>query len=196
LSIATDKETDRTAYHMLMEYVRLDDTKNRIFVVHRLDRETSGVLVVAKNEQIKRLLQDNWSEIVVSRGYVALAEGKLEAKSGTIKSWLLETKTHMMYSSYTKGDGLEAITDYKVVQENDNYSLLDIRLQTGRKNQIRVHMHDINHSIAGDKKYGAMSNPMKRLCLHAYLLEIKHPVTGEIMHFETEIPSAFISLSR
>lgn len=196
LSIATDKEDTKTAYHLLTEYVRLTNPKNRIFIVHRLDRETSGVLVVAKNETMKRLLQDNWSEILIERGYVALVEGRLEQKAGTVHTWLLETKTHFMYSSTTKGDGLEAITDYKVVTENENYSLVDIRLKTGRKNQIRVHMRDLNHSIAGDRKYDAMTNPLQRLCLHAYLLELKHPVTGEIMHLETEIPKAFIALSK
>lgn len=196
LSISTDKENERTAYHMLMEYVRIDNFKKRIFVVHRLDRDTSGVMIVAKNEKMKRLLQDNWADIVLKRGYIALVEGKFENSNGTIKSWLRETKTHFMYSSETKGDGLEAITDYNVVSKNDNYSLLDINLHTGRKNQIRVHMKDMGHSIAGDKKYGALTNPLKRLCLHAYVLEIKHPVTGEIMHFETEIPKKFVSLSK
>ncbi len=196
LSIATNKEDIRTAYHMLMEYVRIDNPKNRIFVVHRLDRDTSGIMVAAKNEKMKLLLQDNWADIISKRGYVALVEGKLENPKGTIRSWLRETQTHFMYSSTTDGDGLEAITDYEVISENPDYSLVDIRLQTGRKNQIRVHMKDMGHSIAGDKKYGGLTNPLRRLCLHAYILEVKHPITGKIMCFETEIPRKFISLSR
>lgn len=196
LSIATNKEDVRTAYHMLMEYVRVDNPKNRIFVVHRLDRDTSGIMLVAKNEKMKLLLQDNWADIISKRGYVALVEGKLDTRKGTMHTWLLETQTHFMYSSATAGDGQEAITDYEVVAENEDYSLVDIRLQTGRKNQIRVHMKDLGHSIAGDKKYGAQTNPLARLCLHAYILEVKHPVTGDLMCFETEIPRKFISLSR
>ncbi|MEG0693664.1 MAG: RluA family pseudouridine synthase [Oscillospiraceae bacterium] len=196
LSIATNKEDIRTAYHMLMEYVRIDNPKNRIFVVHRLDRDTSGIMVAAKNEKIKLLLQENWADIILKRGYVALVEGKLESPKGTVRSWLRETQTHFMYSSATEGDGQEAITDYEVVSENEEYSLVDVRLQTGRKNQIRVHMKDMGHSIAGDKKYGGQTNPLGRLCLHAYILEVKHPVTRKIMCFETEIPRKFISLSR
>ena len=196
LSIATNKENIRTAYHMLMEYVRIDNPKNRIFVVHRLDRDTSGIMVSAKNEKMKLLLQDNWADIISKRGYVALIEGELETPKGTVRSWLRETQTHFMYSSATDGDGQEAITDYEVMSANINYSLVDIRLQTGRKNQIRVHMKDMGHSIAGDKKYGGATNPLNRLCLHAYILEVKHPVTGKIMCFETEIPRKFISLSR
>lgn len=196
LAIATDRETTRTAYHLLTEYVRIKNPKSRIFAVHRLDRETSGVMIVAKNENIKRLLQDNWTDIVLNRGYIALVEGRLLKKEDIIKSWLLETKTHFMYSSNTQGDGLEAVTEYKVISENDSYSLLSINLHTGRKNQIRVHMRDIGHSIAGDKKYDAMTNPMKRLCLHANILELKHPQTGEIMRFETPVPKLFNTLSR
>ncbi|MFZ2538335.1 MAG: RluA family pseudouridine synthase [Oscillospiraceae bacterium] len=196
LSIATNKEDIRTAYHMLMEYVRIDNPKNRIFVVHRLDRDTSGIMVAAKNEKMKLLLQENWADIISKRGYVALVEGKLEKPKGTVRSWLRETQTHFMYSSTTDGDGQEAITDYEVVSENADYSLIDINLRTGRKNQIRVHMKDMGHSIAGDKKYGGQTDPLGRLCLHAYILEVKHPVTGKIMCFETEIPRKFISLSR
>ncbi len=194
LSIATDAEKQYTAYHQLTDYVRRHNPDNRIFIVHRLDRDTSGVMLFAKNEEVKHALQDAWKELVVDRAYVAVVEGHVKKKEGQIKSWLLETKTKMMYSSSTPGDGLEAITHYKVLQAIAQYSLLEIRLETGRKNQIRVHMKDIGHSIVGDKKYGATSNPISRLGLHAHLLAFHHPVTGDLMRFETEVPKLFTRL--
>lgn len=194
LSIATDKEKEKTAYHLLTDYVRIANPKARIFAVHRLDRDTSGVLIAAKDERLKLALQDHWDELVAYRGYSAVVEGKLTKTSGRIKSWIKETKTHLMYTSGRSGDGQEAITNYEVLKESDLYSLLDVRLETGRKNQIRVHMKDLGHPVAGDKKYGASTDPLKRLALHAYKLELKHPFTGELMRFETEIPQKFLSL--
>jgi len=194
LSISTNDEKDNTAYHMVMNYLKRNNPRNRIFVVHRIDRDTSGVLLIAKNEKIKFALQDNWVNLVSVRGYIAVVEGKLKEHSGTIKSWLLETKTLLVYSSKNVGDGLEAITHYQLLKESGKYSLLDVRIDTGRKNQIRVHMKDIGHNIVGDKKYGAKTDPLKRLGLHAHILEFKHPITNKIMHFEAEIPADFISL--
>ncbi|PKM78334.1 MAG: RNA pseudouridine synthase [Firmicutes bacterium HGW-Firmicutes-15] len=196
LSIASDIEKQYTAYHQLTEYVRHTNAENRIFIVHRLDRDTSGVMLFSKNEEVKHLLQDSWKEIVVDRAYIAVVEGQVEKKEGTIKSWLKETKTKLMYSSSVSGEGLEAITHYHVIQSVSKYSLLEIRLETGRKNQIRVHMKDIGHSIVGDKKYGSTTNPVGRLCLHAHILSFKHPVTGELMRFETEVPKKFSRLFR
>ncbi len=194
LSIAIENEKQNTAYHQLMTYVRDLNPHNRIFIVHRLDRDTSGLLVFAKNEKAKLEMQNNWAEVVINRGYVAVVEGQPHEESGTIKSWLHETKTHMMYSSKTPGDGLEAITNYKVIRRMKHYALLDIRLETGRKNQIRVHMKDLGHPIVGDKKYGSTIS-YKRLCLHAFLLEFIHPVTKETMRFENEIPKSFLSVA-
>lgn len=194
LSIASDSEKQNTAYHQLTDYVRINDPNNRIFIVHRLDRDTSGIMLFAKNEAIKHLLQDAWKELVTDRAYVAVVEGRVTKQTDKIKSWLLETKTKMMYSGSKPGDGLEAITHYKMLQANDKYSLLEIRLETGRKNQIRVHMKDIGHSIIGDKKYGSTTNPIGRLGLHAHILAFHHPVTGEIMRFETEVPKTFARL--
>lgn len=194
LSIASDKEKERTAYHQLTEYVRTKDPENRIFIVHRLDRETSGVMLFAKNEDIKHSLQDNWKEAVVDRAYIAVVEGQVVKKEGRIKSWLQETKTRLVYSSSSPGEGQEAVTCYKVLETGIGYSLLEIRLETGRKNQIRVHMKDIGHSIIGDKKYGAMTNPIGRLGLHAHILAFYHPVSGELMRFETEVPKKFSQL--
>jgi 23S rRNA pseudouridine1911/1915/1917 synthase len=194
LSIASDKEKNNTAYHQLTDYVRINNPDNRIFIVHRLDRDTSGVMLFAKNEEVKHLLQDSWKELVVDRAYIAVVEGYVKENKDTVRSWLLQTKTQMMYSSSKPGDGLEAITHYKMLQANAKYSLLEIRLETGRKNQIRVHMKDIGHSIIGDKKYGATTNPIARLGLHAHILAFKHPVTGELMRFETEVPKIFSRL--
>jgi pseudouridine synthase, RluA family len=194
LSIASDREKLYTAYHQLTDYVRRDNPVSRIFVVHRLDRDTSGVMLFAKNEDVKHALQDTWKELVTDRAYVAVVEGRVNQDEGIIKSWLLETKTKMMYSSSKPGDGLEAITHFKVLQTSSQFSLLEIRLGTGRKNQIRVHMKDIGHGIIGDKKYGSTLNPINRLGLHAHLLAFHHPVTGELMRFETEIPKSFTRL--
>ena len=162
LSIASDKEKGSTAYRMLTDYVQQKDKHNRIFVVHRLDEDTSGVLMVAKNPKIQKALQDNWNEIVSKRGYYAIVEGHMKEKSGTIKSYLKKNSQNMMYSS--KGqDGQFAVTHYKVMQEVDGYSLLDVHIDTGRKNQIRVHLGDLGHHVIGDDKYGEPSNPIKRL---------------------------------
>ncbi|MDR0916017.1 MAG: RluA family pseudouridine synthase [Oscillospiraceae bacterium] len=191
LSVATERERDRTAYRLLTEHVQSRDPRGRIFIVHRLDRDTSGVLLAAKTEKMKLLLQDNWSELVKTRGYTALVEGVPEKSSDTIISWLRETSTHVVYDSKISGDGLEAVTEYRVLRAGTDYALLDIRLHTGRKNQIRVAMSGISHPVAGDKKYGAATNPLGRLALHAHLLELTHPETGKLMSFKAPVPRAF-----
>ncbi|SHM98138.1 RluA family pseudouridine synthase [Gracilibacillus kekensis] len=192
LSIATEKERSLTAYKQLMEYVQQSNPNDRIFVVHRLDRETSGVMLFAKSEKIKKILQEGWSEMVQERSYVALVEGIVKKSEDTITSWLKETKTFKMYSSKKAGDGKKAITHYKVIKANNNLSLLSVYLETGRKNQIRVHMSDIGHPIVGDKKYGAKANSIGRFGLHAIVLAIKHPVTSELLRFKSNIPTEFL----
>ena len=194
LSMASDNEKQRTAYHQLTDYVRRTNPENRIFIVHRLDRDTSGVMLFAKNEAVKHLFQDSWKETMVDRAYIAVVEGCVKKQEDTVRSWLLETKTKLMYSSFKPGEGLEAITHYKMLQATAKYSLLEIRLETGRKNQIRVHMKDIGHSIIGDKKYGSTTDPIRRLGLHAHILAFRHPLSGEIMRFETEVPKQFSRL--
>lgn len=196
LTIASDTEKERTAYHQLTEFVREKNPANRIFIVHRLDRDTSGVMVFAKHEEVKRLFQDNWKDLMTERVYIAVVEGRIDKDGDTVRSWLLETKTKLVYSSAGRGDGLEAITHYRVLQTSPKYSLLEVHLETGRKNQIRVHMHDIGHPITGDKKYGAQTDPLRRLALHARVLAFRHPLSGEPMRFETEIPSPFAALLR
>lgn len=195
LSVGTEDEKIMTAYYLLTDYVRQKSPKNRVFIVHRLDRDTSGVLLFARNEQLKLAFQDNWDTLVQYRGYRAVVQGQLREKRGRVHSWLLETTTHIMYSSKTAGDGKEAITNYEVLAENAEYSLLDINLETGRKNQIRVHMKDLGHPVVGDQKYGATQDPMRRLGLHAHKLEVRHPLTGKLLCFETPAPQKFATLT-
>ena len=190
LSIATDRETENTAYHAVTEYMKNRRPPGRVFIVHRLDRDTSGVMLFAKSERIKLALQDNWEEIVLRRGYIAVVEGRVTDSDGTIKSWLKQTKTLLVYSS-AREDGKPAVTNYKTLQASDSCSMLDISLKTGRKNQIRVHMKDIGHPVMGDKKYGARANLLGRLGLHASELIIRHPVSGDQMQFEAAMPRAF-----
>ncbi|MBW4084065.1 RluA family pseudouridine synthase [Paenibacillus sp. S150] len=192
LSIATGEDNELTAYRQLMEHVRLSNPKNRIFVVHRLDRDTSGVMMFAKSEQLQQTLQNTWKDTVQERSYVALVEGAVKKPGGTVRSWLKETSTLKMYSSPHEGDGLLAVTHYKLIQANRHFSLLEVHLETGRKNQIRVHMSDIGHPIAGDKKYGAETKTVGRLGLHARVLSFIHPVTGELLTFESPIPRTFL----
>lgn len=192
LSIATGEDNELTAYRQLMEHVRLSNPRNRIYVVHRLDRDTSGVMMFAKSEDIQQKLQNNWKEVVKERSYVALVEGAVKKAEGTISSWLKETSTLKMYSSPHEGDGLHAVTHYKLIQANRHFSLLEVHLETGRKNQIRVHMADIGHPIAGDKKYGAETKAVGRLGLHARVLSFIHPTSGELLTFESPIPKTFL----
>lgn len=191
LSIATDKERERTAYNIMTDYVRGRSSKNRLFIVHRIDRDTSGVLLFAKNEQMKNALQDNWNSLVTERAYIAIVEGTPQSKSGRIHTWLRETKTRLMYSGKVGGDGLEAVTNYKVIRTKGNNSTLYINLETGRKNQIRVHMKELGHCIVGDKKYGAKTDPLGRMGLHAVKLALKHPFTTEQLTFEAKPPKGF-----
>lgn len=191
LSIASDKEKGSTAYRMLTEYVQQKDKHNRIFVVHRLDEDTSGVLMVAKNPKLQEALQDKWNDLVTKRGYYAIVEGHLDKKSGTIQSYLKKNAQNMMYSSKKAGDGKLSTTHYKVLQEIEGYSLLDVNIDSGRKNQIRVHLGDLGHHVIGDDKYGNPSNPIKRLGLHAYELDITHPLTGKAMKFKAPVPKEF-----
>lgn len=194
LSISTDtkKTNERTVYKLLTDYIKSKDRKNRIFIVHRLDKDTSGVMIFAKNEEIKNKLQDNWSEMVIEREYAVIVEGIVKAKSGQIKSYLKENKAFTTYSVRSEKEGGKlAITNYKVEKTKGKYTYLKANLETGRKNQIRVHMSDLGHPVIGDKKYGAGTNPIKRLGLHAHTLKINHPVTNKIMTFTSNLPDEF-----
>ncbi|MBP1157380.1 MULTISPECIES: RluA family pseudouridine synthase [unclassified Paenibacillus] len=193
LSIASPQENEMTAYRQLTAHVRRNNPNNRIFVVHRLDRDTSGVMMFAKSEKVQQTLQNSWQDMVKERTYIALVEGSVKKTEGTVSSWLKESSTLKMYSSPYPNDGLWAVTHYKVVQSNRNFSLLEVHLETGRKNQIRVHMQDIGHPIVGDKKYGSKAKPIGRLGLHARVLAFMHPATGELMRFETKVPKTFLN---
>lgn len=190
LSIATDEEKERTAYRILREYVEERNERAHVFIVHRLDRDTSGLMMFAKSEEVKNHLQDNWKDVILERSYVAIVEGAVKERQATIKTWLKESSTRTMYVS-RPGDGVVAITHYQVIERTSDYSLLAIQLETGRKNQIRVHMQSIGHSVVGDKHYGSRKNPIARLGLHARILAFKHPITGETLRFETKIPNEF-----
>ena len=191
LSIASDNEKKSTAYRILSDYVQQKDKHNRVFVVHRLDEDTSGVLMIAKDKETQEKYQDNWNELVSKRGYYAIVDGILDKKQGTITSYLKKNAQNMMYSSKKPGDGQYSITHYKVIKEKEDYSLLDVNIDSGRKNQIRVHLGDIGHHVVGDDKYGNPTNPIKRLGLHAYELDIKDPYTGKVMKFKAPIPKEF-----
>ena len=191
LSVANEKEKTRTAYHMVTDYVKSQHIDNRIYVLHRLDRDTSGVLMFARDPETKELFQSRWNEIVTRRGYKALVEGTPRPERDTIRSYLVETKTHMIFSGDPGPGAREAITNYEVVKTGGGYSLLDISIDTGRKNQIRVHMKELGCPIAGDKQYGARTNPIGRLCLHANELSFNHPVTGKPVTFLAKTPRDF-----
>ena len=194
LSVASDREKGRTAYRMVNDYVQQKDKHNRIFVVHRLDEDTSGVLMFAKNAHTKEILQKNWNDIVIKRGYYAIVEGKLDKKSDTFVDYLKENTLNLMYVTNDKKNGKKCTTSYKVMKENDKYSLLDINIDSGRKNQIRVQFGFRGHHVIGDDKYGQPSNPLKRLGLHAYNLAFKDPVTGRVWDFKSPIPEQFTKL--
>jgi 23S rRNA pseudouridine1911/1915/1917 synthase len=194
LTIATDKEKRKTAYAMLSNYVKEENPDNKIFIIHRLDRETSGLLMFARNETIKKQIQETWTTTIDQRTYVGVVEGEVQQDEGTIVSWLYESKAFIVYSSQNPDHGQKAVTHYKKIKANKTFSLLRINLETGRKHQIRVHMHDIKHPIIGDSKYGSTQSPIRRMGLHAQVLAFTHPKTGKPCRFETEIPKKFLQL--
>ncbi len=195
LTVKTDNGNELTAFSILKKHVQKSSKQNRIYTVHRLDRETSGILVFAKNLDVKHALQERWHTDVKKRIYVAVVEGKMEKEKDTIVSWLTENKKSLkIHSSSFDNGGQEAVTHYRVIKSNDDYSLLEIELETGRKNQIRVHMQSVDHPICGDKKYGAQTNPLGRVALHARILEFYHPVMNKIVKFETPVPRDFLHL--
>jgi len=194
LTVSDGKDKENTAYYKLTDYVRkgLKKSSSRIFIVHRLDKDTSGVIVFAKNEKAKRILQEQWQTF--SKTYFAVINGVLSDKEGIISSYLTENSIHKMYSVKDPEKGKLARTGYKVLQETAKRSLLEVNLLTGRKNQIRVHFAEKGHPICGDKKYGAKDKDIKRLTLHAASLTLVHPFTGAEMNFEAKVPGYFYSL--
>ena len=193
LSVSTAKVRERTAFHILSDYLKKSDPRNKLFVLHRLDRDTSGLMMFAKTRAIQEKMQSNWNEMITERTYVAVVEGRPEKDSDLITTQLKENAEARVY--VVADGGKDAITRYHLLRTNEKYSLLELNLETGRKNQIRAQMEYIGHPIAGDYKYGAETDPTGRLMLHAQRLYFIHPETGEEMRFDTRIPDSFKSLT-
>ncbi|MGE5348977.1 MAG: RluA family pseudouridine synthase [Actinomycetota bacterium] len=191
LSMASDNEKYLTAYNILSNYVKSQKPSNRIFIVHRLDRDTSGLMMFARSEKVQSLLQRDWKRNITDRTYVALVEGEVTEPEGEIRSYIYESRALVMHSTKNPEKGELAITRFRLLKSSRDFSLLEVTLETGKKNQIRLHMQEKGHSIAGDKKYGASSSPIGRLGLHASVLAFIHPVTGKKMRFESRIPAKF-----
>lgn len=190
LTVATEKEKNKTAYRMVGDYLK--GKGGRVFIVHRLDKDTSGVLLFAKSEAAKRAYQDSWDKLVRQRTYLALVEGAPKEREGTVRSYLKETDTHLVYSVELPGPGAkEAITHYRLLRQKGELALLEVDLETGRKNQIRVHMKELGHPVTGDKKYGARINALGRLGLHAHVLRVQNPFTKKEMTFTAPAPKGF-----
>ena len=190
------ESSETTALSILRAYVRRENRRNSVFVVHRLDRETSGVLVFARSQALQEYMRTYWRQLVTERTYIALVEGVLPQKEGTITSWLTEDKRNaMVYSSPTDNGGQQAITHYKTLRcsEDGQWSLVELHLETGRTNQIRVHMQSLGHPVVGDRKYGFGNeySPIDRLCLHAKVLAFIHPATEKKVRFEAPVPKEF-----
>ncbi len=194
LSMGNDKVKDGTAYSILKEYVKWVDPRLKIFIVHRLDRDTSGLMMFAKNVRAKEAMQHNWNNMVLNRTYVAVVEGNVENDEGTIRTYLAENSKYEVYVTENPEEGQLAVTRYKVLRRKNGYTLIEFELDTGRKNQIRVHMKHIGHPIAGDRRYGAKSSPIHRLALHARTLRFAHPATRREMDFSTPIPASFLKM--
>ncbi|MBQ4062962.1 MAG: RluA family pseudouridine synthase [Bacteroidaceae bacterium] len=188
MSNNTRQETVQT---VLNRYLEKGGGRNTSHIVHRLDRDTSGLMVYAKDIKTQQSLVEGWQQLVTDRRYVALVEGILDDKQGKIESWLTEDKRFVTHSSPVDNGGKFAVTYYNVLQEGGGYSLVECELMTGRKNQIRVHMADLGHPVVGDHKYGSTDDSIRRLGLHAYVLCFRHPVTGKLLRFETPIPVCF-----
>lgn len=180
-----------TAQTVLNRYLEKGGGRNTSHIVHRLDRDTSGLMVYAKDVQTQQTFVDGWQELVADRRYIALVEGVFEKPQGCVRSWLTEDKRFITHSSPTDNGGKYAVTHYNVLTSSNGYSLVECVLETGRKNQIRVHMAELGHPVVGDSKYGSKEDPMRRLGLHAYMLCFTHPVTGKRMRFETPVPACF-----
>lgn len=181
---------------VLDDYFKKSGQRCRAHVVHRLDRDTSGLLIYAKDMETEQILENNWHDIVYDRRYVAVVSGEMEEDQGTISSWLKDNAAYITYSSPVDNGGKYAVTHFFTLDRTTEHSLVEYKLETGRKNQIRVHSADIGHPVCGDIKYGNGDDPIGRLCLHAYVLCFWHPITNERMEFETPIPPDFKKLFR
>lgn len=193
LSVGTQShKKEVSAYDIIRNYIKEQDPYNKLFIVHRLDRDTSGLMMFAKSQEAQETLRHNWNNMVLDRLYVALLEGYVKDDSGFMKSYLAENSQFVVYSTDNPEEGKLAVTRYKVLKRARGLSLVEFSLDTGRKNQIRVHASEMGHPISGDRKYGARESRLSRLCLHARTLRFAHPVTRKDMHFEIPIPSKFL----
>lgn len=199
LSVAADNQRRRdkegraqeTAYSIMREYVKQKDPANKLFIVHRLDRDTSGLMMFAKSAEIQEALRHNWNNTVLDRTYDAVVEGTLDPPEGARRSYLAENSRYEVYSTDDPEKGKLAVTRYKTLKSGCGYTLAQVSLDTGRKNQIRVHMKEPGHPISGDRRYGAKASPIGRLCLHAQTLRFAHPRTRRLMDFSTPVPAKF-----
>jgi 23S rRNA pseudouridine1911/1915/1917 synthase len=192
LTVATAGERERTAYACLRAWLKERNPCNKLFVVHRLDKFASGVLVFAKSERVQSLLKGIFKRHDIQRKYLAVVEGLVDKNQGTIQSYLAENRLMRMYSTEDKARGKLAVTHFRVLRRTRGFSSLEVTLETGRKNQIRVHLSEMGHPIVGDRAYGCVKDPLKRLGLHAFHLSFRHPVNGKPMLFQTEPPPEFV----
>ena len=190
----SNNSRQQTVQTVLNRYLEKGGGRNTSHLVHRLDRDTSGLMVYAKDVQTQQSLINGWQQLVTDRRYLALVKGEFEQTCGRIQSWLTEDKKFVTHSSPVDNGGKYAVTHYNVLASSNGYSLVECELETGRKNQIRVHMADLGHPVVGDRKYGSSQDPMRRLGLHAYMLCFTHPVTGKHLRFETPVPFCFEKL--
>ena len=192
LSTAAGKPSDDTVFNIVKKYARGFSDKANVYVVHRLDRDTSGLMLLTRTKQARDKLISNWNNMVIERKYIAIVEGKVEQKEGTVKSVLAENPdTFEMYSTEDKKLGRLAVTRYRVVKQGRRYAMVELEIKTGRKNQIRVHMHDLGNPVSGDRKYGGHPSPINRIALHATTLSIVHPITGKAVTFTSPAPENF-----
>lgn len=194
LSMGTDKKKDGTAYSLLRDYLKRKDPRNKLFIVHRLDQHTSGLMMFAKNIEAKETLQHNWNNMVLERKYIAVVNGTLDPAEGEIRSYLTENAAHEVYSTPDPKKGQLAVTYYRTLKSRGPYSMVELSLATGRKNQIRVHMKEAGHPITGDRRYGSEGSPIHRLALHAQTLRFVHPRTRRDMNFTSPLPAGFYKL--
>ena len=192
-AVGNEKKRERTVFSILDDYVKRSSKQRRIYGVHRLDREASGIMIFAKDERTKQNLQENWERLITERAYVAILHGEIEKDKGVISSWLANDQLYVAHAA-TNNPGEKAITHYTTIKRANGYSLVELDLGNGHKEQIRLHMQELGHPIVGDTKYDAENNPLNRMAMHAFYLSFHHPVTGEFLKFETPYPAKFSNL--
>jgi 23S rRNA pseudouridine1911/1915/1917 synthase len=195
LSTAAGRPTDDTVFNIIRRYARLFSDKANVYVVHRLDRDTSGLMLLTRTKHSRDILINNWNDLVVERKYVAVVEGEMQQQEGTVKSFLAENPdTFEMYSTTDQKLGRLAVTRYRMLQQGKRFAMVELRIKTGRKNQLRVHMHDLGNPVSGDRKYGGHPSPINRIALHATSITLIHPITKQTLTFNSPIPTNFTTM--